>query len=154
MNKYLQIFGLATALSITSVASAQAQKYKIATHEEMTVPDHRGHIVVTPDGTRILACTSDKRFVLLYIFASAHHRANKPMPVREYLSGLVSNFQISTQKVHSSAFNAWDVLHGVAPSIKNGMNEYTTSFNKTHGTYLDWMFKMYSITRDQASICK
>lgn len=161
MNKYLQIFGLATALSITS-ASTQAQvtinRHKIATHEEMTIPDHQGHIVVTPNATRVIACTSDKRLILTYVFASAYHTtvggANKPLPVSDYMNGQVSAFQNSARKVHSSAFNLNDRVAGVAYSIKKGMNDYNDDFNTKRGTYFNWMLKAYTMTPGQSPLCK
>ena len=161
MKKYLQLY-LATALAITSVASAEAQAatdgHKIATPYEMIVPDNQRHIVVTRNGTRFLGCTADERLVLTYVFASAYHTtvggANKPLPVSDYLNGLVSAFQNSTRKVHSSSFNLNDRVAGVASSIKKGMSVYSDDFNEKRGTYLNWMLKAYTMTPDQSPLCK
>jgi len=162
MNKYLQIFGLATALSVTSVASAQAQmsnnNYKIATQAEMTIPDHRGHVVVSPNASRVVACTSDKRMVLTYVFASAHYQTvgnpNKPLPVGEYLDGLVTAFKNSAKTIHSSQFNPRDPVFGMAYPIQQAMSDYTKDFNRPRGTFFDWMFKIYHITPHQSPVCK
>ncbi|MGZ9097745.1 MAG: hypothetical protein ACXW30_05565 [Micavibrio sp.] len=161
MNKYLKIFGLATALSITGIASAQAQmgnSHKTATRGEMTIPDNRGHVVVSPLASRAYACTTDKRLVLTHIFATAYHTTvggtNKPLPVSEYLAGVVPAFEAAARKTHSSAYTMTDRSFDIPHSVKKAMSDYSTGFNNSHGTYLDWMIKIYTMAPGQSRLCK
>lgn len=154
MNKYLQAFGLATAISMAALPNAQAQTgnnhHKTATWEEMTIPDENGYVVVSRDASRAFACTTDKHLVRTFVFALAHQQTvggkNKPLPVQEYLDGVVNAFKSSARKVHSSQFNASDKVDGIAPAIRRSMNDYTRSFNSSHGTYINWMYRAYYLS--------
>lgn len=154
MNKYLQVFGLATAITMAIFPNAQAQTgnnhHKTATWEEMTAPDENGYLVVSRNASRAFACTTDKHLVRTFLFALAHKQTvggkNKAPPVQDYLVGLVDAFKSSAKKVHSSQFNASDKVNGVAAAIKRSMNEYTRTFNGSHGTYINWMFRAYYLS--------
>ena len=162
MNKYMKIFGLATALSITSIASVQAQvssnSHKVATHEEMTTPDDRGHIVVTPNASKAYACTADKYLVRTFLFASAHYKTvggtNKPLPTQEYMDGLVKVFKETTRKTRAADYDYNNVLFGLADATRNAMNNYTKDFNRPRGTFFDWMYKAWVISPNPHPNCQ
>jgi hypothetical protein len=138
------------ACSWSAATGAQGTIHKTATRDELTVPDYRGHLVVTPEASRAYACTSDGYLVRTFLFASAHKRSLRagetPLPVPSYMSGLVKTFKTTTATTRASDYRMSDLLYGLADSSRQAMSTYTHNFNQSQGTTFDWMYKAWVIS--------